>query len=193
MNKILIIDNFDSFTYNLFYLIQNHYNGIVEVKRDNNIALDEVEEYQAIVISPGPGNPANSGLSMAILEKYHSTKPFLGVCLGMQCINKFFEGETIRSPYPVHGKQREIFQIEDSPILFGINSPLLVARYHSLMIKVTSPDLLIVAESNEKIPMIIEHKELPIFGVQFHPESFMTPQGDQMIINFLDCVDSYAK
>ncbi len=185
MRKILLIDNFDSFTYNLYYLIQEHYSGLVEVVRNDVVDIDKLDKYEAIVISPGPGSPVDSGLTMKVIELCYKTKPLLGVCLGMQCINDFFAGKTIRAPKPVHGKQDTIRQINSSFILEGIAGNILVARYHSLMTLIASEQLRITATTKDDIPMIIEHTKLPIYGIQFHPESFLTPKGDVMIKNFL--------
>jgi anthranilate synthase component 2 len=185
MKKILLIDNFDSFTYNLYYLIQDNYDGHVEVIRNNEIDIDTIASYEAIVISPGPGTPANSGMTMEILSLFYDKKPILGICLGMQCINEFFGGETIRAPYPIHGKQHQINSLQIGQILVNVTEPILVARYHSLIVNIKSSNLAITATTDGNLPMIIEHKQLPIFGIQFHPESFLTPQGDKMIRNFL--------
>ncbi len=184
MRKILLIDNYDSFTYNLSYLIQQNYSGAVEVIRNDEITLSKVEEYEAIVISPGPGTPANSGLTMKVLSEYYDKIPILGICLGMQCINEYFGGKTIKAPFPVHGKQSEVFIIEKSIIMNNLKLPIIVGRYHSLIISELSSDLLITATTSDNLPMVIEHKILPIYGIQFHPESFLTPQGHTMIKNF---------
>ena len=184
MRKILLIDNYDSFTYNLSYLIQQNYSGAVEVIRNDEITLSKVEEYEAIVISPGPGTPANSGLTMKVLSEYYDKIPILGICLGMQCINEYFGGKTIKAPFPVHGKQSEVFIIEKSIIMNNLKLPIIVGRYHSLVISELSSDLLITATTSDNLPMVIEHKILPMYGIQFHPESFLTPQGHTMIKNF---------
>jgi anthranilate synthase component 2 len=185
MNKILLIDNFDSFTYNLYYLIQQNYEGVVEVIRNNEIKLDQVEQFQAIVISPGPGNPQDSGATMQVLKDFYDKKPILGICLGMQCICEFFRGKTVKAPYPVHGKQHQITRISNKTILEGVTDPILVARYHSLVVEISNSDLEVTAIVENNLPMVIEHRSLPIYGIQFHPESFLTPQGDKMIRNFL--------
>ena len=189
MKKIIVIDNFDSFTYNLYYLLQQHYWGEVEVKRNNAICVAEIENYEAIVISPGAGTPANSGVTMRILAEYHDKKPILGVCLGMQCINEYFGGVTIKAPFPVHGKQVEVFTLGESQIMNNLTPPIMVARYHSLIISEVDQILRVTAETSDKLPMVIEHQHLPIYGIQFHPESFLTEQGDLMIKNFLSILE----
>lgn len=189
MKKILLIDNYDSFTYNLYYLLQQNYSGLVEVIRNDKINIRKVSFYDAIVISPGPGKPEDSGLSMEILKLFHQTHPILGICLGMQCINEFFAGKTIKAPYPVHGKQDVIKLISPSLLLEGLIEPVRVARYHSLIISGISSVLEVKAITNDDLPMVIEHKTLQIYGIQFHPESFMTPQGNKMIVNFLKTLE----
>lgn len=189
MQKILLIDNYDSFTYNLYYLIQLNYSGEVEVIRNNLLLLNEVKDYDAIVISPGPGNPANSGLTMRVLAEYYDKKPILGVCLGMQCINEFFGGKTINAPFPVHGKQSEVNITKRGTIMKKLSSPTMVGRYHSLIISDINPVLQVTAVTSDNLPMVIEHKELAIYGIQFHPESFLTKEGNTMIKNFLDLLE----
>jgi anthranilate synthase/aminodeoxychorismate synthase-like glutamine amidotransferase len=189
MRKILLIDNYDSFTYNLYYLIQQNYPGEVEVIRNNAIRLEEVRNYEAIVISPGPGTPANSGLTMRVLADYYDKKPILGICLGMQCINEYFGGKTIKAPFPVHGKQSEVFIIDCGLVMNNLTQPIMVGRYHSLIISGISDDLLITAITSDKLPMVVEHSQLPIYGIQFHPESFLTEEGSIMIRNFLKLLE----
>lgn len=189
MQKILLIDNYDSFTYNLYYLIQESYSGQVEVIRNDAICLEEVENYQAIVISPGPGTPANSGLTMKVLAEYYKKKPILGICLGMQCINEYFSGKTIKAPFPIHGKQSQVYIIDSGLIMTNLTSPVLVGRYHSLIISEINDNLKVTARTSDNLPMVIEHKELPIYGIQFHPESFLTEEGDIMIKNFLELLE----
>lgn len=189
MRKILLIDNYDSFTYNLCYLIQLNYSGEVEVMRNNAICLHKVGNYEAIVISPGPGTPANSGLTMRVLAEYYNKKPILGICLGMQCINEYFGGKTIKAPFPVHGKQSEVIVLNSGIIMNSLTQPILVGRYHSLIISDINPNLQITATTLDKLPMVIEHKSLPIYGIQFHPESFLTEDGQTMIRNFLNLLE----
>ncbi len=189
MRKILLIDNYDSFTYNLYYLIQENYSGEVEVIRNNLVRLEEIGNYEAIVISPGPGRPENSGLTMRVLAEYYDKKAILGICLGMQCINEYFGGKTIKAPFPVHGKQCEVFTTCQSLIMNNLTNPSKVARYHSLVISDISDILRVTAKTSDNLPMVIEHKFLPIYGIQFHPESFMTEEGKAMIKNFLEILE----
>ena len=141
------------------------------------------------MISPGPGRPANSGLTMRVLAEYYDKKPILGICLGMQCLNEYFGGKTIKAPFPVHGKQSEVFIVENSIIMNNLKKPIMVGRYHSLIISELSSDLQVTADTSDKLPMVIEHKYLPIYGIQFHPESFLTEQGSIMIKNFLELLE----
>lgn len=189
MKRILLIDNYDSFTYNLYYLIQENYSGEVVVKRNDDLLLEEVANYQAIVISPGPGTPANSGMTMEVLAENYTKKAILGVCLGMQCINEFFGGKTVKAPFPIHGKQSQISILKPGLIMKKLKEPVLVGRYHSLIISRISPDLQVTAKTLDGLPMVIEHSKLPIFGIQFHPESFLTQQGKTMIKNFLELLE----
>lgn len=187
MKKILIIDNYDSFTYNLKQLIDTHFNGISIVKRNNEIESSYItkKKFNAIIISPGPKKPADSGISKLIINEFYKTIPILGVCLGMQCINEVFGGKTIKAPLPMHGKASEIYH-NKSKLFRSIPHKFKVARYHSLIIEPASQELIITAFTSDKIPMALEHKYFPLFGVQFHPESFMTEYGKEIILNFLE-------
>ncbi|GAB4181480.1 MAG: aminodeoxychorismate/anthranilate synthase component II [Calditrichia bacterium] len=183
-----VIDNYDSFTFNLVASIKKT-NIVCDVYRnDNNFLLsDEIMDYDGFVISPGPSNPSNSGLSMKLLSRIAEQKPVFGVCLGMQIINEFFGGSTIKAPFPVHGKTCRI-QVLDRDVIFkDVPENPMVARYHSLICSDVHHPLLITAVFNQ-IPMALKHQILPIYGVQFHPESFMTPEGDTMIRNFIEVV-----
>lgn len=187
--RILLIDNFDSFTYNLYHYFLKE-NAMVDVFRNNDSKLtsaDFIQSYDAIVLSPGPSNPKNSGYSMDIVAQWYQSKPIFGVCLGMQIINEFFGGKTIKAPYPVHGKKAPIAIIHTSPLFHKIPSNFQAARYHSLICS-DVPDVLKVTAIYQEIPMSLEHYQLPIYGVQFHPESFMTEYGQRIIHNFLRIV-----
>ncbi len=189
MKKILLLDNFDSFTYNLYQQVQYLFDGIVEIHRNTEISIQNIEEndYNAIIISPGPKRPKNAGLSNDIIQQFIGKLPFLGICLGMQCINEVFGGITSLSNFPVHGKVTKIKH--DSTGLFnGIENDFNVARYHSLKIDKIPNELIVCAETTDKIAMAIRHKTFPIFGLQFHPESFLTENGDKLIKNFLEYV-----
>ncbi|GFR34698.1 anthranilate synthase component II [Thermobrachium celere] len=184
---VLIIDNYDSFTYNLY-----HYFLILGeqtiVKSRGEITIDDIEKLKPdyIVLSPGPGRPDESILSLEILEKYKGRIPILGVCLGHQCIGHFFGAKVIKGKSPVHGKVHKIFH-EGKGVFRGLKSPLNVTRYHSLVIdEKTLPDCLeVTARTVDGEIMGVRHKEFDIEGVQFHPEAILTENGLEMLQNFL--------
>ena len=184
--KIILIDNYDSFTFNLFQLISGL--GVeVEVYRNDHIDLGQIRFMlpDAIVLSPGPKDPASSGICPEVVRELGGEYPLLGVCLGMQVINEIYGGKTVKAPCPVHGKT-EAIRHNDSPIFKGIPSPFKVARYHSLICKVLSDDLEIIARTDDNIPMALRHKTNMTVGVQFHPESFLSDYGSELLSNFLD-------
>lgn len=187
---ILILDNYDSFTYNLYQLVGKLQPDIM-VRRNDEITLDEIKELQPdqIIISPGPGNPKNSrdfGVCMQVIKELGSEIPILGVCLGHQGIFAAFGGE-ITLTEPVHGKQSKIFHGKDM-IFSGVENPLPAARYHSLLCdETTTPKCIeVTAKTDDGLIMAIKHRENPIYGLQFHPESVGTEQGLQILKNFLE-------
>jgi len=187
---ILIIDNYDSFTYNLFQMVGEIYNNIL-VKRNDEITIEQIKTLKpnGIIISPGPGNPGENrdfGISMNVIKELGSEIPILGVCLGHQGIFMAFGGEIARNK-PVHGKQSNIFHTENG-IFKGIENPLPAARYHSLYCKdETKPECLeIIARTIDGMIMGIKHQNKPIFGLQFHPESIGTSQGMKLLENFVE-------
>lgn len=187
MKKILLVDNYDSFTYNLYQQIKKQEEIFVDVRRhdlENFEKLDIEKEYDGIVISPGPKAPKDAGISTEIIKNYYNRMPIFGVCLGMQCINEVLGGVTITSPLPMHGKKSPIKHNEEG-LFKNILQNIEVARYHSLIIDQIPTELIVTAHTKDGIPMAIEHKKYPVFGVQFHPESFMTQYGDQIIKNFI--------
>ena len=190
MKKILLIDNFDSFTYNLYQQVQKLYAGKVEVFRNNELSIEQIQRNQnsAIIISPGPKRPENAGVSKKVIKEFAGKIPILGICLGMQCINEVYGGITTNSNYPVHGKAR-IISNDGTGLFVDTQEKFKVARYHSLKIDNISKELLINSWTEDGIVMSIMHKSLLVFGLQFHPESFMTEYGDQLILNFLNHVE----
>jgi anthranilate synthase component 2 len=160
---------------------------MIHVHRSDKITLDEVNHLAPdyILISPGPKDPAHTGISMPLIEARYHTTPILGVCLGMQCINEVFGGQTVRAPLPVHGKTSMIYH-ERKYIFDGTPSPFSAERYHSLMSRVSRSELEITARSDDGVIMGLSHPEFPLHGVQFHPESFMTEHGPAVINNFLN-------
>ncbi|MBF0225652.1 MAG: aminodeoxychorismate/anthranilate synthase component II [Desulfobacterales bacterium] len=184
-NKLLVIDNYDSFTYNLVQMFML-YDLKIKVYRNDKITLTEVENFKPnyIVISPGPKNPQHSGISMEIIKNYLGEIPILGVCLGMQCINEVFGGVTVNASVPMHGKTSLIYHTNES-IFKNMPMPFKGARYHSLVVNLKGDELSVNAWSDDGIIMGVYHKKYNVYGVQFHPESFLTEQGSVLIENFL--------
>ncbi len=184
--KLLVIDNYDSFTYNLVQMFRC-YDLAIEVYRSDKITLEQVERFgpDYILVSPGPKDPAHAGISMALIQAFCRKVPILGVCLGMQCINEVFGGETVRAALPVHGKTSMISHQGES-VFKEIASPFRAARYHSLVNGINKTGCLkISAMSDDGVIMGLYHPAYPLHGVQFHPESFMTEHGYALIEIFL--------
>lgn len=185
---ILLIDNYDSFTYNLYQQIGSIYPDI-KVVRNDMITLDEIEKLapEALVISPGPGYPNEAGISVDAIKRFAGKIPILGVCLGHQSIAEAFGGKIVRALEPKHGKASMITVNNSTPLFKGMPEKIKAARYHSLIVEKTSlPDCLeVIAEDEDGQIMALRHKELAVYGVQFHPESVLTDLGKSMISNFL--------
>jgi anthranilate synthase/aminodeoxychorismate synthase-like glutamine amidotransferase len=190
---ILLIDNYDSFTYNLYHYLVQAYHGEVIVKRNDKISLEEIEKLNlnAIVISPGPCAPDDAGICLAIIKKFAGKIPILGVCLGHQAIGQAFGGKIIKT-YPFHGKISKIFHHQEN-LFKKIPSPFNATRYHSLIIERDSipANLKICAETEDKIIMAIADDNLKIYGVQFHPESIACEHGIDIIKNFINIVKDH--
>ena len=184
---ILMIDNYDSFTFNVVQYL-GELIGDVRVFRNDAITIPEIRKLKpkAIVISPGPCTPKEAGISVEVVRQLGPTTPLLGICLGHQSIGYAFGGDIIRAPILMHGKVSEIFH-DGKTIYSGVTSPFIATRYHSLIIdRSTCPDCLeITAHTAEGIIMGVRHKEYPIEGVQFHPESILTVAGKTLLKNFL--------
>lgn len=185
MKKLLVIDNYDSFTFNLVQMFKQ-YKLDIDVYRNDKIDLNAAEKLNPdyILISPGPKTPASSGISIPLIKQFQKNTPILGVCLGMQCINELYGGKTVKGPVPVHGKKSPIIH-EGMGIFKEIQSPFKAARYHSLIIEKASDKLKKTAQTKDGLIMGIQHTKYPLFGIQFHPESFMTEDGFTIIENFL--------
>ena len=185
---ILLIDNYDSFTYNLFQYL-SELGASVKVVRNDKIALSEIKKKkpERIVISPGPGRPEDGGVSLECIAELGPRIPLLGVCLGHQCIGQAFGGKVISAPRLMHGKTSEIFH-DEKGLFKGLETPFTATRYHSLIVEEkTLPDCLeITARTREGELMGLRHKKYKIFGIQFHPESILTPSGKNILQNFLD-------
>ncbi len=192
---ILFIDNYDSFTYNLVqYLGEIH--PEMKVFRNDTISIEEIDELKPdyIVISPGPCSPKEAGISVEVVQKLGNKYPILGVCLGHQSIGYAFGGEIVRADRIMHGKISAIYH-NNHPLFKDVPSPFEATRYHSLIIRrETCPDVLeIIAETEEKEIMAVAHKSLPIWGVQFHPESILTKYGKQILKNFIELGKNFRK
>jgi anthranilate synthase/aminodeoxychorismate synthase-like glutamine amidotransferase len=185
--KILVIDNYDSFTFNLVHLLGEFENDII-VKRNDKITISEIDELHPdkIVISPGPGRPEDSHITLDVIKSLGENIPILGVCLGHQAIGYCFGGTIIHAPSLVHGKSSEIIH-DGIGIYKNIPQNFIAGRYHSLVIDRDSlPNQLVVtAETVEGIIMGVRHKSFPIEGIQFHPESILTPEGKNLIKNWV--------
>lgn len=184
--KLLMLDNYDSFTYNLVHIFEA-LNVEVDVFRNDKITLEEVAEYDNIVLSPGPGLPSEAGILLPLIEKYASSKRILGVCLGHQAIGETFGASLININKVVHGKSKNTKIIGDDRLFKGMPAEFETGRYHSWVIdEGTLPkDIEITAVDDDGFVMAIKHKEYDVHGVQFHPESVMTPLGKQMMENWL--------
>jgi anthranilate synthase/aminodeoxychorismate synthase-like glutamine amidotransferase len=189
--RILVIDNYDSFVYNLVQYV-GELGAEPIVHRDDAIDLDDVVaiDPDGILVSPGPGRPADAGLSNAVIAEWSSRVPVFGVCLGMQCMGEVFGGNVVRAPEVVHGKTSFI-RHHDVGVFAGLPNPLEATRYHSLVVDRDSvPDCLeITAETDDGLVMGLRHRELDVEGVQFHPESILTTGGHDIVRNFLDRTD----
>lgn len=181
---ILVIDNYDSFTYNLFQALSVLY-PVVKVVRNDQITLEEIEAMKpkGIVLSPGPGRPEDAGICVEVIRRFGSRIPILGVCLGHQAIAQVYGGEVIQSPEILHGKDSLIFH-NRKHLFQGMPLPFKAGRYHSLAIR--GGDLEIEAETPDGIVMAVKHRIHPVYGVQFHPESILTPEGNILLKNFVE-------
>jgi para-aminobenzoate synthetase component 2 len=186
---ILLIDNYDSFTYNLF-----HYLGELEVDvtvyRNDKITIDQIAALrpEKIVISPGPCTPKQAGISCDVVRRFGEKTPILGVCLGHQCIGAAFGGEIIQAPSIMHGKLSDV-RHDNQTIFRSLKNPFAAMRYHSLVINPARfpAELEISARTIDNVIMAVRHKYFPIEGVQFHPESILTEEGKKLLKNFLNC------
>jgi anthranilate synthase component 2 len=185
---IVLIDNYDSFTFNLVHYLGG-LGADVTVHRNDKISADDVVAAQpdAIVLSPGPCTPNEAGICLEVIDKAAATIPILGVCLGHQAIGQAFGGDVVRAPVPVHGKLSEMTHT-GAGLFRGINGPFRATRYHSLVVdRATMPaDLTVTAETSDRLVMGLAHKTLPVHGVQFHPESIASEHGHLMLKNFLE-------
>lgn len=196
MSKILVIDNYDSFTYNLVHLIGS-VDPDIEVYRNDKITTDEIAEKapKAIILSPGPKTPNEAGICLEVVERFGGEIPIFGVCLGHQSIGQVFGADVVRAPKLMHGKTSKV-RHNGEGLFKGLNQDGVVAtRYHSLTLdpETIGDNLEVTAKSDDGMIMAVAHKSLPIHSVQFHPESIASESGAQMISNFLEIADAFNK
>ncbi|MBX9930216.1 MAG: aminodeoxychorismate/anthranilate synthase component II [Methylobacterium sp.] len=187
MSNVLVIDNYDSFTWNLVHLI-GPLCGSIDVVRNDRITIDEIRSRapDAVVLSPGPCSPNEAGICLNVIDELSAAIPIFGVCLGLQAIGQAFGGEVVRAPTPKHGKISTIHH-RASGLFRGLNGPFEATRYHSLVVeRATCPEVLKVTAEADGLIMALQHASLPIHGVQFHPESILSEHGAVMVRNFLD-------
>lgn len=187
---VLLIDNYDSFAYNLVQLIGELTDGNIKVVRNDEITIDEIRKLnpESIILSPGPGKPEDAGICEDVVRQLKDEYPILGVCLGHQSICEVFGAKVTYAKQLMHGKQSEMTILKEDPIFEGLGESFKGARYHSLSAdRNTIPNQLEVIAIDEKDGevMTVKHKEYPIYGLQFHPESVLTPEGKKMVNNFL--------
>lgn len=188
MTRILVLDNYDSFTYNLVYIVrQLGYGAHMEVFRNDKISLEDVEKYDKIILSPGPGVPSEAGIMPELLKKYSATKSILGVCLGHQAIGEAFGGDLINLSEVLHGVASKV-TVQNDLLFEGIPDTFSIGRYHSWVIDETtlSPELEVIARTPDQQIMAVRHKKLNVRGVQFHPESILTENGVRIMQNWLE-------
>ncbi|GAB4274417.1 MAG: aminodeoxychorismate/anthranilate synthase component II [Candidatus Promineifilaceae bacterium] len=184
---IVVIDNYDSFTYNLVQYL-GELGQEVKVFRNDQVTLEEIRALKPdhIVISPGPGTPDDSGISRDVLREFGPTTPILGVCLGHQCIGEVYGGKVTRAPRLMHGKVSPVYHTGEG-LFYGVPSPFQATRYHSLIVEEPIPEeLKVTAFTSEGEVMALQHKTYPVVGVQFHPESILTEHGKRILQNFLE-------
>jgi anthranilate synthase component II len=186
--KILVLDNYDSFTYNLVYIIrQLGFGDQMDIYRNDKISLEEVDQYDKILLSPGPGVPSEAGIMPQLLTRYAAKKSILGVCLGHQAIGEAFGGDLTNLTEVLHGVASEV-KVEPDLLFEGIPETFKIGRYHSWVIDESSlsPDLEVIARTPDQQIMAVRHKKFQVRGVQFHPESILTENGVQLIKNWLE-------
>ncbi len=186
MQKILVIDNYDSFTYNLVHILKAQ-ECEVTVKRNDKIELDEIAQFDKILLSPGPGIPDEAGLLKPIIKRYAGEKPILGICLGHQAIAEVFGGEIHNLDKVFHGVSTDVEVVDESEDIFnGISTSFEAGRYHSWVVKPELPAVLkATAVDDAGVVMALKHVDFDLKGLQFHPESILTPEGSQMIQNWV--------
>jgi anthranilate synthase component 2 len=185
--KILIFDNYDSFTYNLVHLVEKITHSKVDVYRNDEIALEKVKDYDKIILSPGPGIPVEAGLLLPLVKEYAATKSILGVCLGHQAIGEAFGGALVNLSTVFHGVATNCTLNSKSQLFSGLSKNIEVGRYHSWIVAEENfpEELEITARDDNNYIMALQHKKYDVQGVQFHPESVLTPDGEKILRNWL--------
>ena len=185
---MILIDNYDSFTYNIVQYLKELGENPIVIKNDE-MTIEQIKkiDFERIIISPGPSNPDNSGISMNVINEFYKSKKILGVCLGHQCIAQLFGAKIVKAKEPMHGKVSKVFFEKDELLFNQIDQGFLATRYHSLVVDpdtVVSP-LIISAKTEDNVIMALRHNKYSVFGVQFHPEAILTESGKQLFKNFI--------
>jgi len=185
--RILVFDNYDSFTYNLVHLVEKLLQQRVEVHRNDRIPLEKVKEYDKIILSPGPGVPSEAGLLLPLIREYASSKSILGVCLGHQAIGEAFGGRLVNLSTVYHGVATPVKVLKPGALFEGLPETIEVGRYHSWVVSEEGwpQELEVTARDEKGMVMGLRHKSLDVQGVQFHPESVLTPLGEKILANWL--------
>jgi anthranilate synthase component II len=185
--KLLILDNYDSFTYNLVHLVEKCIDCDIEVHRNNEISIEQIALFDKIILSPGPGLPKDAGILKDVINAYKSSKPILGVCLGMQAIGEVFGMQLLNLETPCHGEATNINVLEEGSIFKNCPQQFKVGRYHSWVLdnKKVVGTIKVIATDEQNNIMSIRHNAYNIYGVQFHPESILSEYGEQIMVNWL--------
>jgi anthranilate synthase component 2 len=184
--SILLIDNYDSFTFNLSHALEKLTDQLVHVVRNDQISIDDVNAYSSIVISPGPGLPANAGIVPEVIRTYYTSKKILGVCLGHQALAEVLGGHLLNLTEVKHGRQSKAVVFHPSPLFEGLPTEIEIGHYHSWVAGEPLPEgFLVTMRDSDGFVMAMQHESLPLFGLQFHPESVLTPMGDRILGNWL--------
>ncbi|HRS24695.1 MAG TPA: aminodeoxychorismate/anthranilate synthase component II [Paludibacteraceae bacterium] len=186
--KLLVFDNYDSFTYNLVHIVKKLGFTDVEVHRNDRISLEEINRFDKIILSPGPGVPSESGILLELIKTYASSKSIFGVCLGVQAIAEAFGGSLLNLPQVYHGIASEVSIFDDEVLFRNLPEKIIAGRYHSWVVNDSTlpPCLQVTAKDEQGTIMALKHRTLDVRGVQFHPESVLTPLGEQILKNWLE-------
>ncbi|MTG96702.1 MULTISPECIES: anthranilate synthase component II [Myroides] len=183
--KILVIDNYDSFVYNLIYLIKEFGEHQIDIKRNDELDISAIQQYDKILLSPGPGIPEEAGQLMEVITKYAHTKDILGICLGHQALGQYFGMQLTQLPTPLHGISSTINIVAEDKLFDGLTNAFPIAHYHSWVVDTPTEDIEVLAYDGQGNITAFRHRDYPIRGLQFHPESILTITGKQIINNWL--------